>query len=188
MRIVLDCDGVLGLFVKPLWDELGKDFSEVDDWDIWKYMSPVEKKLAQHITADHRWWRGLPVKDGALEGVFRLKEAGHDIHVVTSPFLSCLGWSDARRWWLKKHFAFDHKHVHISAAKFMYDADVFVDDKPEHVTAWLSERHRGKMHVESREPVSLLMDSHHNKDFEWPCRFTWDELTTPAYSELLEAA
>jgi 5'(3')-deoxyribonucleotidase len=169
--ILLDCDGVLADFTGHIHAVISRAYPDVmtpDRWTSWDFMR-------DHYTADQRalasarlrepdfWETILPIV-GARAAVERLVQAGHAIHVVTSPWRSCREWATVRTEWIGRHFDLDHRHVHVSADKSLFTGRVFVDDKPEHVAEW-----RAAHTAEEMLGVhGLLFDQPYNRQVQLP--------------------
>ncbi len=171
--LLLDADG-------PLFDLTGASVAAInrqfdvrykaDQWTQWDahFMSPAQASwLRNTLWADPRFWAQLPPTEGAQAGVTALLDKGHEIHVVTSAFESCVGWESARRDALKGLFGIDKKFVTVTAQKHLVCGDVFVDDKVENVKAWSTRQYRG---------AALLFDMPHNRDHALN-RVDWEALT-----------
>lgn len=178
MRVLLDCDGVLADCIPYLFKRIGADFGPVDNWDFLKFLEGEQKTRATQLMKEPVFWAFLPLIEGAQEGVKRIEDAGHEIHYVTSEWKSCSGWGNARRYWLKENFGADPSRVHISDSKHIISGDVFVDDKPEHILSWDVEQGGGF------RTSAILMDSHHNQNFDWAHRFDWSKLLSDPFKTL----
>jgi 5'(3')-deoxyribonucleotidase len=78
----------------------------------------------------------IPVYDGAKEAFTKLQELAN-IVVVTSPFTGSFTWAYERERWLERHFGVSYRDVIHAHEKYRIHGDIFLDDKPEHVDAWL---------------------------------------------------
>jgi len=174
-RINVDCDGVVCDFVPGLFTKLreqGFDPKPVEDpswrtWDIFKVMTDDMREASFTMMAEHQFWRELPVIDYAQEAIAALRQAGHHIQWVTTAWDPCFGWRDARRDWLDHHFADPkqdiRKDLTVTGAKNEIWADVFIDDKPDHIIGWHTHHpapeHRGILYRTN-------FNHHHHEDLE----------------------
>lgn len=146
LSIILDCDGILSDFVAgmlPVVAEVtGKRFTHAD---VTKFnfvealdLTVTEGAAVKKVIASRRGFAAaLPPYPEARQGVRRLRELG-DVICVTSPWDSNPWWRTERESWLALHFGIDV--VKHDDDKSGYDADLFVDDRSKHVSAWLSKR------------------------------------------------
>lgn len=110
---------------------------------------------------------------GAEDGVEAIREAGHEIYWVTTPWSPCKEWGQVRRDWLKRHFQVDPKDVVITGSKFLIDGDVFIDDRIDNVLQWREHHPEGKGLLH-RVP-SVLNARLRNPEWGDPT-FAWDEI------------
>jgi 5'(3')-deoxyribonucleotidase len=143
LSVLLDCDGVLADFVSAALDVLhdltGRryDPSSVTTWEVF---DSIPEREAQEVVYQRMKARGgclrIPIYESAREGVARLRELA-DVTVVTSPFSGSETWAHEREKWLHQHFGIEHRDVIHAHKKFRVHGDVFIDDKPEHLAAWV---------------------------------------------------
>lgn len=146
-------DGPLADFTQHVFDHVGPPDHPLCGWDILDGLSPRQRRCAQYLLSNPKWWRDLPVVEGAEEGVQAFQNAGHRLFFVTSPYESCPDWHSARVEWLSRNFGIHSDQVVATRSKQWVYGDVFIDDKPGMVKAW-SRRHRhGHAYVYYREEV-----------------------------------
>lgn len=133
MRIGVDMDGVLADFDKGWVDRYNADFGtnlhpkQNDHWDALVSIT--------HFADDAEWWEwatskhedlflGLDPLPGAVEGVRALKDAGHDIVIITAKPRWAAGHPSS---WLIKHDV-PYDEIHVTKAKSYVICDVYVDD------------------------------------------------------------
>jgi hypothetical protein len=142
LLIVLDCDGVLadccsGL-LRVVEEVTGRRhaLAAVTQFDVVRALGLSARESAAYSSAISKrrgFAASLAPYPLARQGVRRLRELG-DVCCVTSPWDSNPWWREERSAWLALHFGIDV--VHHAADKSAYEADVFVDDRSEHVRAW----------------------------------------------------
>jgi 5'(3')-deoxyribonucleotidase len=93
------------------------------------------------------FWKTLPVKPGAKEAIQSLRDAGHDILWVTSPYPPCYGWASERMAWLARNFDVHPHDVCITHRKGCVTGDIFIDDKPENIAEWQEMNPRGRAFI-----------------------------------------
>lgn len=142
IKIGLDCDGVISNFtagaLRIVEEVTGRRYTEMDvtEFDFTKAIGLSEREalaVKAAIGSRRGFAAALAPYPGARQGVRRLRELG-DVFCVTSPWDSNPWWRAEREAWLALHVGIDV--VHHAADKTGYEADVFVDDKSSHVSAW----------------------------------------------------
>lgn len=146
--LLLDCDGVLANFIEATLRILKKkdpsihyEHHDVHTWDQFDSF-PDHIKYRDEVYAELKksgGCTGIPVYDGAKEGVAKLQELV-EIVMLTSPFKGSETWVHEREKWLEEHFGLSHKKMIHTGLKELVFGDIFVDDKPEHILRW-SKRH-----------------------------------------------
>lgn len=143
LKIALDCDGVLSDFtsgaLRVVEEVTGKRFvpADISEWDFCKALGLTFREAAlvkKTIGSRQGFATSLLPYPQARQGVRRLRELG-EVFCVTSPWDTNPWWREEREAWLALHFGIDV--VHHAADKSGYEADVFVDDKADHVSSWL---------------------------------------------------
>jgi 5'(3')-deoxyribonucleotidase len=140
-RMLVDVDEVLADFQTPMFEALYELYgrrASPDDcevWDCFTLMTPNEKKGVFAIIEKPGWCASLKPKEGAIEGIQRLREFV-DIYAVTSHFPTSRTWVHERDAWLIEHFGFERPFIVHTSSKFIISGDAFLDDNPGHVKAW----------------------------------------------------
>lgn len=93
-----------------------------------------------------------------------LRNAGHEIIVVTSAYESCRSWESVRREWLLRNFGIPCHDVIVTSRKDLVHGDLLIDDKPAHVAAFHGD--------------AALFDLPHNRGFDAAghARVGWPEI------------
>jgi len=148
MRVGFDLDGVLfnfGQSVKEYLEAIGKDDlwksgpNPKPFWDFykdWKWTTPQFLQFCHDGVDAGYIFRGN-VRDNAVAAVQAVKDAGHEIIVVTDRFFG----SDERNshiatieWWQEYGFP-EVDELHFSPVKTVVPTDIFVEDKVENFKA-----------------------------------------------------
>jgi len=161
MRILLDCDGVMGDLVTPLLEELNKRYGteftkeQVDCWELSDCLHMSKSRIFEVLQMP-RFAATIPVMSGAKE-VIRHLRSKHDVIVVTASVHTSETWCHDRIKWLYKHFGIHSKDVVFTHRKDLIPGDIFVDDKVENVQGWQSVHSSGH---------ALLMDQPYNQGWD----------------------
>jgi 5'(3')-deoxyribonucleotidase len=138
--VLLDVDGVLSDFVGGVV-RAAKTYGHapitpITTWDVFSHFDPPIGRVMKSLDVKGQGFcRDLEPLPGAIEAVRHLRKIS-DVYAVTTPWDS-LYWVHERTRWLHEHFGLPFaKQVH-TAAKHLVSGDVFVDDKPSNVTAWI---------------------------------------------------
>lgn len=144
LQIALDVDGVLADYtagaLRVIEEVTGRRYMHTDvvGLDIIRALGLSEREARAYteaISARRGFAASLVPYPSARQGVRRLREWG-DVFCVTSPLDVNPWWRSERDSWLALHFGIDV--VHHAEDKSTYEADVFVDDRSKHVSAWLA--------------------------------------------------
>ena len=135
MLILCDMDGVLvdlmagwlHAYNRDYNDTLGKD--KILSWELHHYVKPECGQKIYNYLSQPNFFFGLAPLPGALEGLTKLKEAGHDIVICTAP-----GGAESatdKIYWLQKYLPWINiKDVIIAHRKDLVKADILIDDSP----------------------------------------------------------
>lgn len=147
LRIGIDLDGVVADFNRGwtvAWNQQrGTTLAveDVDGWDVLPALTGLPSmrefwRWATDIGEGRSLFRDLPTFDGALEAVQSLVDAGHHTVVVTAK----------PRWAVHDTFAwladvaFPTTEVHIIDDKWQVPCDVYIDDAPHVLEAYVRKR------------------------------------------------
>jgi 5'-nucleotidase len=185
--ILLDVDGVLADFTGPVC-ALASQVTRRDlkpenvtrfDFAACLDLTPEEKREVVRAIVAPGFWRSLPVFDGAIDGVRRLREVAN-VYICTSPWNSCPTWLHEREAWLYEHFGIPHANVIATGAKYRVSGDMLVDDKTETLVLW--DHHQGcwwqNPDGTRGESRAVQWQTPHNRLDEWdgPSTRSWDQL------------
>lgn len=170
MRILVDCDGVLSNFVEALSialePRMGRRFApeEVTQWNIAAALG-IPRDWVEAAMMGPWFVRNMKPMVGAQEAMQQIHKAGHELVCVTTPGPGW-GWINERENWLHQHFREEigDRIIHTKH-KHMVKGDVFIDDKPENVDAWMNE------HCDYGKGHGILFDAPYNMHASCrPCR------------------
>ena len=180
-----DADGVCAHLVPKVLKELKEHFGDsvplyenVIDENFLdkpsKVFTPEHQKFARNLLRQDGFVSDLAIIDGSRETIDHLRRNGHTVVWVTKPSYTSKTWCFDRMLWLKANFAATEGDVYFCTNKSRIPADYFVDDKPEHVEAWLT-RWKG----ENKNCQGFLFPQPWNKESKLPT-ITWDEIRKTA--------
>lgn len=179
MRILLDQDGLTFDFVSAYLDAVyaltGVIVSryEVTQWDF--KACPFQSRLPENThrrvcnaISQRGFCRRIPLLPGAREGVDGLRQRGHEVIALTSPWSSSPYWEEERVEACRDKLGFYAREVIFSHAKEEVAGDCFVDDRPENVIAWLK----------SHDKPAFVWHTHANKGHpdNLPRVYGWNDL------------
>jgi 5'(3')-deoxyribonucleotidase len=145
LTILLDVDGVLADFsgatcalLQDLYN-IQATVEQITQWDLLECFSLSE---TQKIEITRRWrepgfCERLPTLPGAQAAVAELHKLG-EVFAVTAPLSKAPMWCHEREQWLLGRFGIEPDHVIHTSAKHLVRGDLFLDDKPESVRAWVN--------------------------------------------------
>jgi 5'(3')-deoxyribonucleotidase len=142
--LLLDCDEVLADFtaatLSRVAEATGHQYTRADihTWEIFDSISEPEwvKDVVYRNLKAPGGCASMPVCEGAREGVEQVHAAA-DIVIVTHPFEGSMTWAAEREAWLEAQFGGLYRGVVHTKHKELVHGDLFLDDKPKNVTAWL---------------------------------------------------
>lgn len=141
LRIGVDLDDVVYNFTKAFQEAArrkGWDVGENDCWDFHHKCGMSDDEFADimHFSVDdlQLFWRG-GMLDNAADWISKLKDAGHEIHIVTHRYSGYIYTSSqATKYWLNtKGVRYDS--LTFSGDKTIVPTDVFIEDKIENYDA-----------------------------------------------------
>jgi len=137
-----DVDGIvadtLPYWLQKIGDDTGirAEVSDINQWDLAKCAplagSVTPDKVFGYLNAPG-FNLGVPVMSGAVEGVKKLMDAGHDVYFVTARF-GTNGLPETL-WWVAANFPFVdvRRQVVFLKDKYRFNADVIIDDCAENL-------------------------------------------------------
>lgn len=176
MDILVDVDGVVADLVTLVLERVNKATNssvKYDDITKFYFLDPKHKiltkeqsEVARAAFSEPGLVESLSVIPGSQEGIQKLREHGHDIIWVTSPWKDSKTWCWERTRWLKEHFDAKSDDIIYASRKEKIPGKVFIDDRAKNVETWQS-----KM-----GGAALLYDQPWNQDCNKVKRFTWQSI------------
>jgi len=130
---------------------------------------PVEEQnqVPRILNRSLFWWR-LPVMPSAIKGIQTIRDRGHQIVFVTTPWRGCPDWNFIRTAWLKQHFNVGPEDIIFCERKELIRGDVFIDDKTENVKNWVNANPR---------ELGIVFTQPWNRDAYDFHRMNWEQIT-----------
>lgn len=170
LTILLDVDGPCAKLVEYAIEYINNNFREPEDdleekdvW-TWDFLDPENSILTKEESDDLQYHFKtsrasrffLPCMD-AVRTVEKMRDLGHRVVFVTSPFPGADSWPGDRIKWLKMHFDAQDRDIIFAHDKYLVSGDIFIDDNIRNVVLWSHANPNGD---------SYLMDHHWNRSFK----------------------
>jgi len=162
MLILLDMDGTVadldGRFVERYnarfpAGPIGKRLT----WAMTEDMPADRHGSVGEILAEDGFFAGLDPLPGAVEAFFAMRDAGHEVVLCTSPFVSSRWCESEKRHWVERHLGAEFAHALVlTSDKTLVRGDVLIDDRPDI---------RGRLEPSWRQ---VLLDQPWNRDADLP--------------------
>lgn len=170
MIILVDQDGVLANFddyFTTKWEEMFPNLvlppiNKRETFYIDDYVGPNLKDQVWHIAREEGFFENLPVIEGSIEGLNKLKDLGHEVYICTSPLKYYENCVKEKYSWVEKNFGYDWtQRLILTRDKTVIKGDILIDDKPEIAGAYT--------------PVweHIIFDQTYNKNIKDKRRMTW---------------
>lgn len=145
-RVLFDCDGVFTNFLDhcepflkvALRDEPMPPRNTVLYHDCFASLRKDQEELLwKQIDSSPGWVRDMPLIAGAREALQEVRNMGAEVVCLTSPHTG--------PHWVRERFAllqslgFNKKTAIFTGGKYAIAGAIFIDDHPDHITAWAEE-------------------------------------------------
>lgn len=134
LTILCDMDSISADLQRSWYGAYNEEYDDsitVDDiltWDTHKYVKKeCGKAIYKYFTPE--LFRNLKPIVGAIEGLRRLVNAGHQVIFLTH---SPVGCRDVKEAWAKEHFPFVSEMI-CANSKYLINGDVLIDDSPKNI-------------------------------------------------------
>lgn len=140
MRILVDMDGVIadwghayGLSLDTFGDEAASipRHHEQRSFNLNEGRTDRERAIIAAVMVEEGFYSRLEPIPGAKQALKQMVKAGHDVRIVTSPWVSNPTCASDKLNWIVKHYG-SHwgARVVITADKTLVQGDFLIDDKP----------------------------------------------------------
>lgn len=141
MRLLVDQDAVISSwgdgFDRRL-DAYGEAAANIprtahqQQWDLNAGRTPAEVKIIREVMEAPGFYRDLEPIPGAKRALKDALRAGHDVRIVSSPFISNPTCASDKLDWIVRHYG-SHwgSRLVLTNDKTIVRGDILVDDKPE---------------------------------------------------------
>jgi 5'(3')-deoxyribonucleotidase len=179
-RFLIDADEVLINFVDPAIEVISQvlgrpwslDEAPSDTWDMFGGLPEDVQREVDRIIDTPGWCSELEPYPGAQDAVREL-EKRCEVLVLTSPRRKARQWVYERNLALLHYFGIRRERIIQTAAKYVCAAMFYLDDNPDHVTAWQAEPYNA-------ESIGMFWSTKHN------ARLTeYDDIRVRSWSEVL---
>lgn len=157
LTILIDMDDVLDNLLEAWVSELNDlygmsvDPNDINDWDLSLFFKGISTRSLYMPLFWERFWEGVKPKEGAVEGVEKLLDDGHEVFVVTAAHPNTI--STKLNKCLFKYFpCITRDEVIVTSHKQMIVGDVLIDDAPHNLIG-------GKY-------IGILFGAPHNAKYE----------------------
>lgn len=94
--------------------------------------TPEESAIIDAVMVEPEFYANLDPIPGAMQALKAMLKAGHDVRIVTSPWVSNPTCASDKLNWIVRHYGFHWgARVIITADKTLVRGDYLIDDKPE---------------------------------------------------------
>lgn len=151
--ILIDCDGVLVQFCRPVIDFInataGTSYTLKDIKKDFRTLPGYSEETEKFIRSEG-FVKMIPQIEGARDGIESLRSLGKVI-CVTSPYDKSRHWMPERMEVLKQDFGFKREEVIFAKDKRYVHGDYLIDDLPKNLVDW-AEHHRDGIAVAFTQP------------------------------------
>lgn len=138
MIVLVDLDGVVADWGWGYNEWLGHyelaEFGPYESrptWNLTEGMDEIQKKRHANLMNQVGFYASLPVVEHAREGIAALREEGHTVYFVSTPYLSNPTCASEKLDWVRRHFGSTmQKNTILTTDKTLVMGEILIDDKP----------------------------------------------------------
>jgi 5'-nucleotidase len=144
MRILLDLDDTLANWGAEYDRRLDASsdpitrgiprFNDLTSYDLFGALDDDSNEMLKSIMNEPGFYASLDPMPGAIDAVYRMQEDGHEVWIVSTPWVGNETCETDKREWVQKHLGNEWANrLILTHDKTMIAGDVIIDDKP-HIT------------------------------------------------------
>lgn len=139
VHILTDSDGVIANWGGG-WDRRAINYQHLGlpltadqvRFDLYHGLSPEGKAVVTQIMNEPRFYAELEPIEGAAKALNEMLDEGHEVHIVTSPWIDNETCASDKLAWVERHIGKGWgKRTIITSDKTLVMGDILIDDKPE---------------------------------------------------------
>lgn len=182
--LLIDVDDVTAQFRRKFVDMANNILGTEISFESSLHCYEIEKGMNLTKAQNSKVWvevnkkgfaSSLDLMPGAGDAVENLSKK-YEVMFLTSPLKSSDTWVSDRRRWMRKHFGrVLEDSIITTKSKFAVDGDYFIDDRPEMINKWTSERLRRCGSHSTPKP--MLYAWPYNEGTPAPRFRSWEDIT-----------
>lgn len=140
MRILVDMDAVIAHWGAAFDESLDAFGTEADgiprtkdqqDWNLTKGRTEAERAIIEAVMVEEGFYRRLLPIDGAKSALKAALKDGHDVRIVSAPYISNPTCASDKIDWIVRHYG-SHwaSRLILTNDKTVVHGDFLIDDKP----------------------------------------------------------
>jgi 5'-nucleotidase len=134
VNLLVDMDGVLADIEKAFWKAWHGTYIAPEDRQEFYIISDLpeeERAAAWELMKDPGFFVSMPPIPGALAGIVKLRDFGHDVRIVTKPIRSSRFCASEKQLWVKRWLGKEWLEcLVITSDKTVVRGDYLLDDAP----------------------------------------------------------
>lgn len=150
MQVLVDMDGVIADWGRAYGESLDRygdaaanipRHKDQRSFNLNEGRTPEERKIIAAVMVEDGFYSRLDPIPGAKAALKAMVKEGHDVRIVTSPWVSNPSCASDKLNWVVRHYG-SHwgARVIITTDKTLVHGDILIDDKPEvtgaHIPTW----------------------------------------------------
>jgi 5'-nucleotidase len=139
MRLLIDLDGTIAHFDREYDRHLTERYAHLTNiprsheqvsFNLWEGRTPEEQEAIRDIMNHPGFYRHLEPMEGAVDAVFDMEKAGHEVFFATAPWRTNRTCLQDKADWIADHFGEEKAdQIVFAKKKFMLSGDILFDDK-----------------------------------------------------------
>lgn len=136
MLVLVDMDGTIADLEGRFLEQYNALYPEdragpFKEWDLAAGIPAQRREEAWRLLSKEGFFAGLDPLPGAIEAFHAMREAGNNVVLCTSPFISSRWCESEKRHWVEEYLGKEFgRSMVITKDKTLVRGDVLIDDKP----------------------------------------------------------